>query len=133
MKKALSIFLASILVCSMAVSTTAAVPEPIVPLWDNISRITNTVTFNGTKGTAKGLIIGTTGTDEISATLTVYVQNGSNWVFVGSDSDTVTSKTLALTVDFTGTSGGYYKSVLEVTVTIDGVAETETITEYRTC
>jgi len=54
-------------------------------------------------------------------------------VFVASDSDSVTGDSMTLSVEFTGVSGGYYKSVFSVTVTRNGIEETETKTTYATC
>jgi hypothetical protein len=52
---------------------------------------------------------------------------------VTSTSSTTSSIRLSLGCDFSGVSGTYYKSVFEVTVTINGNDESETKTDYATC
>lgn len=93
----------------------------------------NRITFDGTEGTAWATLEGKNGTTEITGSLNVYKETDRGWVFVASDSDSTAGNYLSLSVDFTGVSGGYYKSVFSVTVTRNGVDETETKTTYATC
>lgn len=133
MKKILSFVIAGILILSCCIGIQAALPETVEPLWDNISSMKNTITFEGTEGTARGTLRGEAGTTEMTGSLKVYKETDRGWVFVASDSDSVTGDVMTLSVDFTGVSGGYYKSVFSVTVTRNGVEETETKTEYAYC
>jgi len=133
MKKVLSFFIAGILFLSCCIGIQAALPESIEPLWDNIMDMRNTITFDGTEGTARGTLWGEDGTTEMSGSLKVYKETDRGWVFVASDSDSVTGDSMTLSVEFTGVSGGYYKSVFSVTVTRNGIEETETKTTYATC
>ena len=133
MKKIFSLFIAGILLLSCCIGIQAALPEMIEPLWDNIRNMENTITFDGTEGTARAELDGKSGTTGISGSLKVYKETDRGWVFVASDSDSVTGTSMTLSVDFTGVSGGYYKSVFSVTVTRNGVEETETKTTYAWC
>ena len=133
MKKILSLIITGILLLSCCVEIQAALPDIIAPQWVNINKMTNTISFDGTDGSASATLTGESGTTSMSGTLKVYKETDRGWVFVASDSDSVTGKTMQLSVDFTGVSGGYYKSVFTVTVTRNGVDETETMTDYATC
>ncbi len=133
MKKVLSFFIAGILFLSCCIGIQAALPETIEPLWVNIRDMRNPITFVGTAGNASGILMGESGTTEMTGSLKVYKETDRGWVFVASDSDSVTGTSMTLSVDFTGVSGGYYKSVFSVTVTRNGVEEAETKTEYAYC
>ena len=132
MKKMIAVMMASILLVCMGVSAYAAVPEPIVPLWDNINSMTNVMVFDGNDGTASATIIGKPGTTRITGTLTIYESVDGEWIYVDSASGTGTSY-LSLTVEFVGEDDVQYKSVFEVIVTKNGIDEDETKTAYRTC
>ncbi len=133
MKKMISVILACVLIITTGMSTSAALPETIEPLWDNIATIVNDMSFNGTSGNASASIVGKSGTTKITGTLTVYRQSGDNWIYVGQDSDTVTTGYMALSVDFNGYSEVNYKSVFSITVTRNGMSESESDTAYKTC
>lgn len=137
MKKVLAVIVSLVMVITCCISINAAfVPfeNDIMPMWENISIIKNSISFNGTSGTATGYVCGDSGTTSISGTLKVYKQTSSGaWSLVGYDSGTSTSISLLLTANFTAVSGTYYKSVLTTTVYINGVGESETSTSYKTC
>lgn len=133
MRKILSFFVATIVLLNCCIGIQAAVPEVLVPLWDNISTLENEITFEGMDGIAVASLTGKSGTTEITGTLKVYKETDRGWVFVTSDSDSVTGRVFRLNVEFTGVAGGYYKSVFSVTVTRNGVEETETDTYYANC
>jgi len=133
MKKVLSFFIAGMLLLSCCIGVQAALPEIAEPLWDNIFEMENIISFNGTEGTASAELDGKSGTTEVSGSLKVYKETDRGWVFVDSVSDSTDGTYLSLSVDFTGVSGGYYKSVFSVTVTCNGVEETETKTAYAWC
>ena len=133
MKKVISIFLACCILIIGGVSTYAALPETIEPLWVNIDGFQNNIYFNGANSSATATVIGKSGTTKITGTLTVYRQSGSNWIYVGSDSDTVTTSAMGLSVNFTGYSEVNYTSVLSFSLTRNGVTESESNTYYKTC
>lgn len=133
-KIALIMSLLMLLTCCLPTTAIAATSDEIMPMWDNISQLRNSITFNGTSGSVVGYVYGDSGTTSIKGTLKVYKQTSSGaWSLVGYDSGTSSSVSLLLTVDFTGVSGGYYKSVLTTTVYINGVGEEATRTSYKTC
>ncbi len=134
MKKVFSIFITGVILFICCIGISAAMPDEVVPLWDNISSMTNNIVFDSTDGTAKATVRGISGTTSISATLTVYKQTSSGkWVYVDSDSDTKSGRYLSLTVEFEGESGANYKAVFDVSVNYNGTVETETKTAYKVC
>ncbi len=133
MKKIYSLFIAGIFLLSCCIGIQAALPETIEPLWNIILNMENIFTFDGTEGIVRAEFDGDSGTTEVSGSLKVYKETDRGWVFVASDSDSVTGDSMTLSVEFTGVSGGYYKSVFSVTVTRNGVEETETKTAYAWC
>lgn len=132
MRKLLLLLLAINLCVGVSVRTYARAPN-VSPLWNNIMQLYGTIVFDGTDGTASGSVLGKSGTTSISGTLTVYRQSGSSWVYVDSTSGTSSTNKLTLECEFTSVSGCYYKSVYEVSVTINGITEPETKTTYETC
>lgn len=67
------------------------------------------------------------------STLIVSKQTDDGWEFVDKTTGTSSSTALSLKVSFTAESGAYYKAECSVTVTRNGVAESETKTAYETC
>lgn len=134
MKKLLSIFIAGIMLISCCIGVGAALPDKADPLWDNIGSMTNNIYFISTSGSAEASITGKSGTTSITATLTVYKQTSSGgWSYVDSDADHVSGGYLGLKVDFEGEVGAYYKAEFRVSITRNGIIESETKTAYRTC
>lgn len=133
MKKICALILASILLLSCCVSVGAALPETNMPLWDNIISMPMTLAFNGTNSTASATITGKSGVTCITGTLTVYEKTSTGWVSVGSDSDTVETRSMSLSVTFAAKSNVEYKAVFNVSVTRNGLIETETRTVNKTC
>ena len=111
MKKILSIVMAAVMLVSFGMTVNAAtVPESeIMPLWDNITTITNAISFSGTTGTVSCEILGDAGTS-VTAQVKVYRQTASGaWSYVGGDSGSSTTRSLYLTVKFSAIRGSYYK------------------------
>ena len=135
MKKSISLILTLVMFLSMGIYTNAAtVPESdIMPLWDNISSLTNAFSFSGSIGTVDSEIYGDAGTT-VTGNLKVYRQTSSgSWSLAGYDSGSSDTRSLVLTANFSAVSGAYYKAVLTATVYKDGVGETATRTSYKTC
>lgn len=135
MKKIIAIILSACMLTAFSFTVNAAVvPESeIMPLWDNISALTNSIGFNGTKGTAACEIYGDAGTT-VTANVKVYRQTSTGgWSLVGYDSGSSDTRSLFLEANFNAVSGTYYKSVLTATVYKNGVGETATRTSYKTC
>ena len=134
MKKVTVVFLTLILVCSFVLPSFAAYkPEPeIEPLWAGISSMNLTLSFPDGVGSVLGSARKKSTASSISGVLTVYQQNGSDWVSVAEWSGTKTIGTLGIGGDFSAISGKTYKAVFTVTAMVDGVAETETFEEIKT-
>lgn len=123
-----------LLILLMCVKVLCAVPIEYLPQWNNINTMNSVLVFDGTNGNASASAYGKSGTTKVEGALTVYRQSGGTWEYVDSESETTTSKTyVSLSVDFNAVSGGYYKSVFEVTVTRNGIEESETKYSYKTC
>lgn len=126
MKRIMFFLVTCALILSCSIGINAALPETVVPLWDNIGVMDIDIYFSGTDGTAEAMLEGKSGVTEISGTLTVYRKTLLGWRSVGSDSTTVSGKIIELSVDFLGEPGVEYKAVFDVSVTRYGVDETET-------
>ena len=133
MKKVLAMIMAVLLISCGCLTVYAAVPDTVKPLWTNINTMECTLTFDGTDGIADGMARGLSGTTRMSGTVTVYVQTSSGWEEVGSASNTVSGRSLSVSVNFEGETGEYYKAVFEVTCVRNGVSESDSWTAYKTC
>ena len=136
MKKLLALFLIVTVLFCMGIPVMAFVPEtePVIPMWDNILSAAPVLLFSGTNGYASAKITAQSGSTEINASLAVYKQVGNDWVYVDHDSGRTTSGLLyALSLDFQGEPGAYYKAVLNVTVTKNGISENAIKFAYATC
>lgn len=134
MKKIISFVASILLTLVLGGIVHSAFPIVSSPQWTNISTMSNLIVFDGLDGTAAGSVYGKTGTTKVEGTLTVYKQTGGTWEYIDSASETTTTKTyVSLSVDFDAISGEYYKSVFEVSVTRNGIEETETKYSYKTC
>jgi len=95
---------------------------PIMPTWTHTTRIISDVTFSGRTATCTGSISALTGAT-ISATLTLYKQNGSSWDYVTSWSKTSSTAFLSFNETHTVNSAGTYRTVISGTVTRNGTSE----------
>ena len=97
-------------------------------MWTNISSATVSFGYSG----ADAVVVGVPGTTNITATLAVYRQNSyGGWDYVSHTGGATSSSSYYLTVPFTPVSGGYYKAVLNATVTANGTSENTIQTVYR--
>ncbi len=132
MKKVLSVIIAFIMMLSLGVSASAAVPETVEPCAIGIADVQNGgLSFFGTTGLA--MVRVNNQSDEITsitATLTVHVLQGTRWVYVGSDSGSSDGSAFSLEVTFTYEEGERYRSMLEVTVVKNGVTQSDTDFKY---
>lgn len=128
------------LVCCMLFSllpltTFAAQPEILYPMWDNTRGVTATLSFNGNTGNVAVTIIGKSGVDNITADIKLYYKNTSgSWVEIYNNwSYDVDQMTLTATESFTGVEGREYKIEVSGSVTKDGYAEPVSKTATATC
>ena len=134
MKKTIAVVLTIFMMIGISGASFAALPIDYTPQWTNIMSIVSSLGFSGNHGGATASVDGKPGTTKVEATLTVYKQSGGAWVYVDSDSDsTTTEEYVALSVNFDGISGVYYKAEFKVSVTRTGITESTTKTSYKTC
>ena len=134
LKKVSVVFLTLILACMLAVPTFAAQkPEPEVePLWDGIAIMDLTLVFNDGIGTVDASVRKKSTASSISGILTVYQQNGNDWISIAEWSGTKQNGLLILGDDFIAIQGATYKAVFTVTAYVNGGTETETFEEIKT-
>jgi len=133
MKRLTSMILVVVVMLSMSVGVYAAIPETVLPMWTNISSMNNSFTFDGTTGISSCTAVGKAGTTKIVGSITIYQQIDGEWVYVDSTSGSSTSIVLVLSIEFEGEPDEYYMSVFDVTVTRNGVDETESKPAYSYC
>lgn len=133
MRQAKNIVGAILCVCCvifcMGVSVCAATVEPIVPMWDNVDRVSCSISFNGTSGRVVCDITAVPGTESIDGTLTLY----ENDVEIDSWTIDVSRSYVTILEQFTGVSGCTYKLVLDVDVISGGVTEPIEVTSTKVC
>ena len=85
MRKLIAIILATCMLVSVSfTANTADIPDTeIMPLWENISSLTNSFSFSGSMGTVDSHVYGDAGTT-VTANVKVYKQTSSGgWSLVG--------------------------------------------------
>ncbi len=135
MKKLFKLGLVLATVASLTTGTFAATGENpnIIPYWDYMDSIEVSVNFSGSEGCATATITRVFGvTTLLEATMTVYRQVGSSWVYVDSVSDSST-RTLGMDLYFDAISGATYKAVLDVTAHGSGGSESDSVSKISTC
>ena len=112
----ISLVLVAVCLCG---SVSAAVIEPVRPLWDNVNAVYCNITFSGTNGRVICDIAAISGTTSIEGTLTLYEDGDEidSW-----DIDVNTSY-VNIVETFTGTRGSTYRLVLEAEVLANGYTE----------
>ena len=68
MKRYIAMLLSVVLLCSLPVTISAAVIEPVAPQWENVTTVLCSVDFSGTEGNISVYIRGKSGTTSISGT-----------------------------------------------------------------
>lgn len=136
MKKIISILLTCVVILSvMPMAIYGAVPEQIVPMWDNAYSFTADLDFTGTNGDVYVTVLGQSGVTNISAEIKLYYKNTSGaWVEEPKDWDySVNQMILNVNESFTGVAGREYKIEVEVNVKKNGITETLTETKTAVC
>ena len=126
----------ALLVSCFGITAFAAVPSDTViqPRWNNTMSIDYIFEFEDTKiGYAEIMVVGYMGVTKIVGDVQIYRQDGNDWTWVAGDTQTVNGRSLAMSVQHTGTSGKYYKAEFTMTVYKNGVGEVITETCYDTC
>ena len=135
MKKVFVTLFAVVMVFAFTTGVIAATGngEMVAPCWNYMNSIEVNMTFSGNVGTATAAITRIYGvTTSIEATLTVYEQDGSDWIFVDSVSGS-SARALALELDFDAESGVTYKAVVDVTAYGEDGSELDSSSRTKTC
>lgn len=112
----ISLVLVAVCLCG---SVSAAVIEPVSPLWDNVNAVYCNITFSGTNGRVFCDIAAVSGTTSIEGTLTLY-EDGEE---IDSWDIDVNTSYVNIVETFTGTKGSSYELVLETEVIANGHVE----------
>ena len=134
MKIVTALVMVLILSCSFVLPTFAAQAPgtEIEPLWVGISTVNLTLSFPDGYGSVSGSARKMSAAQSISAVLTMYQQDGANWIYITEWSGSKTIGTLAVGGEFAVVRGRTYKAVFTVTAMVNGVAETETFEDVKT-
>lgn len=135
MKKVLTALLAMLVVITFSVNAIAATGDDLIitPYWNYMDSIEVDVNFLSNTGKATATITRIYGvTTSLEATLSVYKQVGSDWIFIDSTSGSST-RALGLELGFNAESGVTYKAVVDVTAYGNGGSETDTAEKIKTC
>ena len=118
-RKVIAAALVLILIVSTAmIPVSAAVADPITPLWDNLTSVRADISFMDVYGTATGTAVATGST--ITATLSVYEDGGSTPIYTQTKT---ASNRLTITIEFEGEYFSEYTAEFTVTATKNGVSE----------
>ena len=134
-KAIISLSLAIVLLCSLAIPVFAAKKEEATaqPRWIGIAIMNVTLNFVGDEGCATATARKNSTASRIEGTLRVYKKVGSSWIEIESASGSKTVGTLALVVDFACEKGVEYKAVWEVCAYTNGTGEWNTEEFRKTC
>ena len=129
MKKRLvsAILILMMLAAVAIVPVSAAVVDPVLPLWDNFGTVTATLTFSDIYGRATGRATASGAT--ITGTLSVYEDGNPNPIYT----QTKTAiGMLTVTINFEGDYDVEYTAVFNVIATKNGVTESasDSASEY---
>ena len=136
MKRIFAVILSCVLMMLSSISAFAVSHDATInPRWDNTKEVGCQLVFDRTSGCANGWVTGDVGVTCINGTLAVYKQlSNGNWEYVDHTGRLIrNSREFYITVPFTAESGAYYKAVLNVTVTKNGVDENIIKFAYYTC
>ena len=86
----------------------------VMPCYDNVSRTSLSIIFDGTTGTAKGTATKVTGVDSLEGTIDVYQKVNGQWEYVCSGSNSTTGRSLVVTAVFTAVANAEYKAVFTI-------------------
>ena len=132
MKKVLTVLVALLLVVSaIGVSASAAVSDPVLsPNWTNTSMVAPNITFANGVGYAELTATAKYSPKTFTVDTYVYIQSGSDWVYVTEQHDSKTGMSIGTSCPFTQVSGGYYKAEFYLTVSGGGATEELSFTAY---
>ena len=135
MKRVAAFLIAGLMSLPFATGVYAKMPDGgiVAPQWNYMGTIKVDINFDGTAG----LAVVTVGriyqvTTKLEGTITVYKQVGDDWEYVASNSGSST-RSLSVSVSFTGESGATYKAVANITAYGSAGSETDTNSKQAVC
>ena len=131
--KVLVCLLASLLLFSAIVFATEVDQSSVSPRWVSIFDIDLVFSFDGTTGIVSGSASKMSTASRIEGTLYMYEKVNGQWVYVDEVYKSKTVGSLGMGFEFEATSGVEYKAVFVVTAYTNGVPETETVENIKTC
>ena len=105
----------------------------ISPRWVSIFNIDLSLGFDGDIGCVAGSASKMSTASRIEGTLYVYEKVNGDWVYIDSAYKSKSVGSLGIGIDFDAESGVEYKAVFVVTAYTNGVPETETVENIKTC
>ena len=131
--KILVCLLAALMLFSVNVFAVEEEQSSVSPRWVSIFDIDLTMGFSGDMGSVTGSASKKSTASKIEGTLYLYEKINGNWEYVDEIYKSKTIGTLGMSIDFDAVSGREYKAEFVVTAYTNGVAETETVYNYKTC
>ena len=131
--KVLVCLLAALMLFSVNTFAIGEEQSSVSPRWVSIFDIDLTMGFSGNMGSVAGSASKKSTASRIEGTLYLYEKIDGEWEYVDEVYNSKTIGTLAMGIDFDAVSGREYKAEFVVTAYTNGVAETETVYNYKTC
>jgi len=131
--KVLVCLLAAIMLFSVNTFAIGEEQSSVSPRWVSIFDIDLTMGFDGDMGNVTGSASKMSTASRIEGTLYLYEKIDGEWVYVDEAYKSKTIGTVGVSIDFDAVSGREYKAEFVVTAYTDGVGETETVYNYKTC
>ena len=129
--KKIVVLLSSIILFAFCLGSTIYAIEP---RWNNTGSLAYVFEFDDScTGNASASVTGKIGTSKIECKIEVYRQNGTEWIYVKGDTQTVNDGSMNMELLVNGNSGQYYKAEFTFTVWRNGTSEVITFTDYATC
>lgn len=134
MKKLITVLLVvATMVSLFAVSASANASEPtVMPRWTNTSNVIPSIAFENGVGSADLAVTAKYSPKTITIDTYVYLESGSDWIYVNESHVTKTGMVCAGSCSFDAVAGETYKAEYYVTVVGGGVTEELSFTETKT-
>lgn len=125
--------LAALMLFSVNVFAAEVEQSTVSPRWVSIFNIDLTLTFHGDIGCVTGSASKMSTASKIEGTLYMYEKVNGQWVCIDQAYKSKTIGSLGISFEFDVESGVEYKAEFVVTAYTNGVPETETVENIKTC